>query len=142
MSQALLLKTTRLALALGFLDIDNNALLSTVNFPVLTQVSDFLRLRRCPRLSQIIAPSLKILQSFLTISDNAALTYLHLPVLTYIAGRINICQNNPAFKVPTGPPDAPVERFYSGASPSIVCTLADGNATCIAPDASCSPPPQ
>jgi hypothetical protein len=58
-------------------------------------------------LATIILPSLSTVTGYLSIVSNPSLTLAHLPKLTFIGDRIFFLENNAAFRIPSGPPDAP-----------------------------------
>jgi hypothetical protein len=119
----------------GWLPIMDNAFLASINIPVLTRSDGYLSIVRNAALSTFYLPSLNAVYGLaihtnavlatinlpslssvageLHIRSNPSLTFAHLPKLTFIGWTIHICQNNGAFLIPSGPPDAPAGGLTS-----------------------------
>jgi hypothetical protein len=68
---------------------------------------------------------------YLSIRFNPSLTFASLPKLTYISQNIYICKNNAAFRIPSGPPDAPTGGLTSaGLKGTTLCYFQQGASTC------------
>jgi hypothetical protein len=116
----------------GNLNILYNDALATISLGSLTHIGGSLGIYTHNVLTTINLPSLSAMSGDLYIFDNPSLTFAHLPKLTFIEFSIGICQNNAAFRIPSGPPDAPtgglvVTGQYKG-TPS--CRLQDGASPC------------
>jgi hypothetical protein len=99
---------------------------------LLTYAGGYLEIRTNAVLATIRLPQLSTVVGFLTIHSNPSLTFIHLPKLTFIGDRLFFCDNNAAFLIPSGPPDAPVggfavTGFWKGTKN---CFFQQGNATC------------
>jgi hypothetical protein len=116
----------------GFLRIETNTALASINLPTLTYTSGHLTIRSNAILTTINFLSLITVVGALNIWYNPFLTFASLPKLTYIGSTIGICANNAAFRIPSGPPYAPTGGFMvNGSSKGQVhCNFQQGASTC------------
>jgi hypothetical protein len=84
LSSATIVVSALLTLANGYLYLQSNSVLATIHLPALSAV-----------------------RGYLSIQSHPFLTLVHLPKLTFIGDRLFFCENNAAFRIPSGPPDAP-----------------------------------
>jgi hypothetical protein len=114
----------------GDLDIRTNVVLANINFTSLTYIRGYLHIENNAVLA-VNLPSLSTVAGFLAILGNPSLTFASLPNLTLIELNIAICANNDAFRIPSGPPDAPNGGLTSaGAKDQPECYFQQGNGTC------------
>jgi hypothetical protein len=100
-SSAISLDNHVLTRAEGFLDINNNNILTRINFSSLSYVGGFLQ-----------------------VAVNPALTFASLPFLSQVQSNINFCQNNSVFRIPN--PDS-----GTAAAPGLTSVLAKGTHNCF-----------
>jgi hypothetical protein len=82
-------------------------------------------------LATIHMSSLSTVRNDLNLVSNPSLTFASLPKLTYIGTNIRICENNAAFPIPSGPPDAPIGGLTSFYSKGFnVCQIQQGSGAC------------
>jgi hypothetical protein len=112
-----------------------NDALATINLPSLTYMGGSLNIYSNVALTTISLPSLSTVVVFLQIYSSPSLTFASLPKLTFIGTSIGICQNNAAFRVPSGPPDAPTGGLTSaGRKGQNACSFQHGASTCSESD--------
>jgi hypothetical protein len=106
--------------------------LTSINFPVYTTANSLLAFNTNSALTEVLLPSLSTVKGYFQLRDNTALTYVNVPKLTYIGDYIVLCQNSPAFSIPSGQPNAPAGGLVvTGAKKGTVnCVLQQGTGSC------------
>ena len=109
-----------------------NSGVSSIDVTALAFVGTALIVAANPTLTRFDVPSLSIVGGYLNFNTNAMLTLASLPKLTYINDRLLFCANNPAFMIPSGPPNAPAGGLVvSGANKNRpACFLFQGAQPC------------
>jgi hypothetical protein len=132
MTAATALTSARLTYAAGYIVIDTNAALRTINFPWLNTIGGDLNVYSDVTLATISLPALDTVLGALIIRFNPILTHIHLPKLTFIGGHVFFCANDATFTIPSGPPDAPTGGFkVSGSNKGTMnCQFQQGSASC------------
>jgi hypothetical protein len=102
---------------------------------LLTYINGYLDINSNTRLATVLLPSLAVVGDDFTFLYNPALTLAQFPSLTFIGNRILFCSNNAAFRIPSGPPNAPTGGLVvtGAAKGRLSCFLQQGSGECGQP---------
>jgi hypothetical protein len=119
----------------GSMIFQTNGLLAALNLTSLRVVNSYIQIRTNNLLARIDLPDLSVVNSDLGVYSNPALTFVSLPKLTFIGGIIQFCENHADFRIPSGPPDAPLGGLVVSGSKKnqMQCYRKSGSALCGAP---------
>jgi hypothetical protein len=123
--------SSQLTYVSGFLAIRSNLALAAISLASLAEVGS-MYVDENDVLTTVSFPLLSVVGTHLDIHNDVALTLAHLPKLTYIGGYIFFCQNNAAFVIPDGPPNAPLGglEVIEANKGKTICRLQQGAGVC------------
>jgi hypothetical protein len=119
-------------LSVGNFSFWNNTQLTLISLPSLTWVNGYFDIRYHDALTVASFPALSRITDTLYVETNPAFTYLNVPKLTYIGGWMDFCENNAAFRIPSGPPNAPTGglKVTGSRKGTEFCFLMQGDGVC------------